>query len=264
MNWIDILKATFRPADEPLSPSPKEFLTKPEDAGTRGAYSTATGKYQFNLENLTPEEIAQVISEETTHHAQNVIGNMDEDYKQHAADFSNNLRIMQGYIVPILFAKLTGNETSVPVLLKRYIESFFSLLFSTIVEKVTLESHAKESQNLDLFNKLNTIFPSYVLPVIDTYFSILSGSLESMMGIGEHFDIIRTEYNAFKQKLLNYSDKVVEDIVTEAIPDRKRQTRKNAIAAYREPIETTKTEVKNAILSLIEGSMTKIREELNA
>ena len=85
-----------------------------------------------------------------------------------------------------------------------------------------------------------------------------------MMGVGEHFDIIRTEYDAFKQKLLNYCDKVVEDIVTEALPDRKRETRKNAVAAFREPIKQTKTEVKNAILSLTESSITRIRGELNA
>lgn len=265
MNWIDILKATFRPADEPLSPTARDFLRPTGDDRTSGLYNSKTGEYAFSVGDDTPEEIAQTIAEETTHHAQEVIGRLDPDYQAFSRNFDANLNsLVDDYLHPITLAKLTGDEKLIPAFARGFAHTYFNLLFNQISQHTILESHAKESKNLPKIQKILNLADAYILRPIDMYLALMPPMINRIES-PEILEYILPVYENFKTKLITYLDKMVEDVIFESLPDRTRKYRDLAM----ETMDTTvmdkmKEVIRNHVIDNMENTMNSVKEELNA
>jgi len=262
-SWVDILKATFRPADEPLSPTVRDFLRPTADDETTAHYKTDTGEYAFNITNQTPEEIAQIIAEETTHHAQEVVGRLDPNYRQYRNNFMKDINYMSNLILPIAAAKLRGNDSNMRKLTEAYANKLFNLLYRQIQENLILESHAKESENLEPLAKTIDLFSNYVTRVTDVYLAMIPPQL-TIAGIPEVLEFMIPAYNIFKTKLSSLANKTIDGIFTESLANRTAEFRGIAIEAMGEPIQQLKNKVIGIILKDVDETMDSVREELNA
>jgi len=265
MNWIDILKATFRPADEPLSPTARDFLRPTGDDRTAALYNSQTGEYAFSVGDDTPEEIAQTIAEETTHHAQDVVGRLDPDYREFNRNFNANLNsLSDDYLLPIAQAKLRGNENLIPTLAREFANTYFNLFFNQISEHILLESHAKESRNLRKTEKIINLADAYVLRPLDIYLALLPTMINRIQS-PEILEYILPVYENFKTKLIAFLDKMVEDVIFEDLPNRTRKFRDFAMETIdTTPIDGLKEFIRNHVINNMEETMDSVKEELNA
>tara|TARA_R100000805_G_C3601877_1_gene102507 strand:+ start:292 stop:1083 length:792 start_codon:yes stop_codon:yes gene_type:complete len=263
MIWTNILKIKIRPADKALSPTVQDFLRPTRSDETTARYKKDTKDYAFNITNQTPEQIAQIIAEETTHHAQDIIGELDPDYKQYHVNFKEDIHAMTKLILPIAIAKKVGNNDAIQQLTEIYTNHFFNLLYKQIQENLILESHAKESENLEPVAKTIDLFTNYVTQVTNVYLSLLPEQLKNAE-VPEILKFMMPAYNIFKTKLSSLVRKTIDSIVTESLANRKAEFRDRAVEAMGQPVEALKTKVVKFILDDVDETMESVRRELNA
>ena len=263
MIWSDILKIKIRPADRALSPTVKDFLRPTRSEETAAQYMKDDEKYAFNITNQTPEQIAEIIAEETTHHAQDIIGGLDHAYKKYHEDFNQNIQSFTGLVLPIAVAKHTGDEANVQKLAEIYANQFFDLMYKQIQENILLESHAKEAQNLEPVAKTIDLFTNYATQVIDVYLSLLPPQFEAA-GVPEILKHFIPSYNIFKTKLSSLISKTIESILTENLANRTSEFRDTAVGVMGRPLEALKEKVIKFVLDNADETMDSVKEELNA
>lgn len=265
MIWANILKIKIRPADEALSPTVQDFLRPTRNEHTVAAYNNLTGEYSFDVGDKTPEEIAQSLAEETTHHAQHVIGTLDPDFQRYQANWVQDFEdLTEKYIEPMIVATLKGEENTVVNLIKGYAQTYFSMLFSVINEKTILESHAKESQNLEPVDKAFMLADAYILRSIDMYLAMIPVTLTRIKK-PELLQYFLPEYEKFKTKISAFIDKMVEDFLFESLPDRTKKYRNFAIENIDTgPMNRLKELIRGHVIDNMEETMDSVKEELNA